>query len=259
MQTKTATPPRPDFGALLRDFPSRPGAWRVLAVHSIPVVGVALLGWSAGVVSLFFLLDILLTALAMSFAMTRHALDEMPQVTGVSRWLGFLMTWLIISGVVGMLGLMPALMFGGVMIGTSTGLLQEAFASKTAVLAILVSIGLHASHVRRWMAVENRRGSRDEMREVLGLVIFKGFAFGLIGAHVGFVLVMLGTIGQVLIVMVLAAILTAAEVYRAEVLQVLNVNRAWHDECEGVSKLPGGAAPGEARGKRRKTRPQSRA
>jgi hypothetical protein len=257
MQTvPIAKPLRPKLGALLRDFPNRPGAWRVLAVHSIPVIGVARLGWSAGVVSLFFLLDILLTALAMSFAMTTHAMDEMPHVTGISRWLGFLMTWVIASVILAMLGLMPALMLGGVMIGSSAGLLEEAFASRSAVLAILVSIALHASHVKRWVAVENRRGSRDEMREVLSLVIFKGAAFGLVGAHIGVVLVMLGFAGQVMIVMLLAAILTAAEVYRAEVLAMLKINRAWHDQCEGVSKLPDAKA---SAGKKRKTRPQSRA
>ena len=67
-------------------------------------------------------------------------------------------------------------------------------------------------------------------------------------------------------------ILTAAEVHRAEIMAMLKIDRAWHDECEGRADFVEGATRGLAdeaapqraefapkRRKKRRTRPQSRA
>ena len=75
------------LGPLLRDFPNRPGALRVLATNLIPLAGVLLLGWLPAVATLSFFVDALLTAASLTFVLTVHAIDETsPHIKGPSRW-----------------------------------------------------------------------------------------------------------------------------------------------------------------------------
>ena len=88
---------RAEWKALLRDFPRRPGAWRVLATNLVPLAGVLLLGWVAGVATLSFFADAVLTAAVLTFVLTVHAMnDTMPHVRGISRVLGIAAIWLFL-------------------------------------------------------------------------------------------------------------------------------------------------------------------
>jgi hypothetical protein len=223
-----------EWRALLRQFPQRPGAWRVLATNLVPLAGVLLLGWSAGVATLGFFLDALLTAAVLTFVMVVHALRETaPHVRGHSRVLGILMLWIFLVPFIALpvfVGGMFALGFGGVSLAEGWALLQVDRSVQIGFSALaLFHLATAVQLVRR----DDGRAVRDEVREGFGLMCFKVLVLAVIGANVGVVFALLGFVGQLLVLVLIAAILTIAEVYRAEVLAAMGVHRKFHESCEG--------------------------
>lgn len=242
---------RRQLGPLLRQFPQRPGAFRTLATNLIPLAGVLLLGWSAGVATLSFFADAVFTAAALTFVLTVHAMDETsPHVRGPSRWAGILMIFAFLVPFIALpafVGGMFALPFAGVSMLDGWRLLQ---ADRAVQVGFAALAAMHVVTAAQWLARRDRRAVRDELREVFGLMVFKVLVLALLGAHVGVVFALLGAFGQVLVLLVIAAILTIAEVYRAEVLQAMGVDRRFHDKCESGSIDPQPVVP-KARRRRR--------
>lgn len=228
-----------DWRALLRDFPNRPGAWRVLAINLVPLVGVVAFGWSTAYVVFAYWLDLLLSVMAITAVLSVHAIDETAaHVRGPSRWAAIIGMFLFVTPIVGM----PTLVPGGLALGAVPDLLQEL---ATGLRGDLVGIAgfavmavLHAVTVAKHLGRDDRRAVRDELREGFGLVIFKSLAACFVATQFGLVLMLLGRVGQAVIVAVLAAVLTAAEVYRREVLRAMRVDRAFHDDCERPEGTP---------------------
>ena len=235
---------RLDWRALLREFPRRPGAWRALATNLVPLAGVVLLGWSAGVATLAFYADALMTGAVLAAVLSTHAMAEtVPHVRGASRLLGFLMLWGFVTFVLALpvfVAGMFALPFAGVSIEEGWSLL---LADRTVQIGF---VGLAVGHVATaaaWIVRGDRRRVRDELREGLGLMFFKVMVLAVLGANVGFAFLLLGWYGQLLLLAVIAAILTIAEVYRAEVLAAMGVDRRFHESCEaGSSPTDAGGA-----------------
>lgn len=240
------------LGALLREFPQRPGAFRTLATNLIPLAGVLLLGWSAGVATLSFFADAVLTAAALTFVLTVHAMDETsPHVRGPSRWAGILMIFAFLVPFIALpafVGGMFALPFAGLSMAEGWRLLQE---DRTVQIGFGALAAMHVVTAAQWLSRHDHRAVRDELREVFGLMVFKVLVLALLGAHVGIVFALLGAFGQVLVLLVIAAILTLAEVYRAEVLQAMGVDRGFHDQCESGAIDPRPAATSKPRRRRR--------
>lgn len=228
-----------DAKALALGFPQRRGAWRVLATNLIPPLGVLVLGWSTASIVASYVADTLFTVCAITFVLANHVVAETAAPTSrVSRVASVLGAWVVVTPILSMFVLVPATFIGGPAL--AGGGLDALFAGEPSFVAGLAAMAcLHAAAAWRWLRREDRRGVRDEVREAFSLVIFKSFAFALVGAHVGAVLLWLGAIGQAIFVLALAAILTIAEVYRSEVLRAMNVTRAWHAQCEGEA---GGSA-----------------
>jgi len=222
-----------DWRALLRDFPNRRGARRVLATNLVPLAGVLLLGWQASVATVAFFADTFLTAAALAFVMSVHAVDETAgYVRGPSRWAGIIGIFLFVLPIVSLpvfVGGMFSLPFAGSSFAEVWQLLETERSIQLAFAGLIV---LHAFTAVQWLLREDRRAVRDELREVFGLVVFKVLVLAILGAHLAFVFVLLGWIGQLLALLLIAAILTIGEVYRAEVLLAMGVDRKWHDECE---------------------------
>jgi hypothetical protein len=243
---------RKQIGPLLRQFPERPGAYRVLATNLIPLAGVLLLGWSAGVATLSFFADAVFTAAALTFVLTIHAMDETsPHIRGVSRWCGILMIFVFIVPFIALPAIvagMFALPFAGVSMLEGWQLLLQ---DRTVQIGFAGLAAMHVVTAAQWLARHDRRAVRDELREGFGLMVFKVLVLAILGAHVGFVFSLLGAFGQALALLVIAAILTIAEVYRAEVLQAMGVDRKFHESCESGSIEPQPAVQPKARRRRR--------
>lgn len=243
-----------EWKALLRDFPRRPGAWRVLATNLVPLAGVLLLGWVAGVATLSFFADALLTAAVLTFVLTVHAMnDTMPHVRGVSRVLGIAAIWLFLVPFVALpvfVGGMFAGGFAGVSMLEGWTLLRTDWTVQLGMAALLLG---HAATGASWLGRPDYRAVRDEVREAFGLMCFKVLVLAVLGANVGVVFALLGWFGQLLLLAVIAAILTVAEVYRSEVLKAMGVDRRFHDSCEASD--PGvEAGPPSRREKKRRRR-----
>ena len=236
----------------MRQFPQRPGAFRALATNLIPLAGVLLLGWSAGVATLSFFADAVLTAAALTFVMTVHAIDETsPHIRGPSRWAGilgisvFLVPFIALPAIVGGMFALP---FAGVSLLEGWTLLQQ---ERTVQIGFAALVAMHVVTAAQWLSRHDRRAVRDELREGFGLMVFKVLVLAMLGAHVGAVLSLFGAIGQILVLLVIAAILTIAEVYRAEVLQAMGVDRKFHESCEAGTVQPQPVAQPKARRRRR--------
>lgn len=245
---------RAEWRALLRDFPRRPGAWRVLATNLIPLAGVLLLGWVAGVATLSFFADALLTAAVLTFVLTVHAMnDSMPHVRGISRALGIAAIWLFLVPFVALpvfVGGMFASGFAGVSMLQGWTLLRTDWSVQLGMAALLLG---HAATGASWLRRPDHRAVRDEVREAFGLMCFKVLVLAVLGANVGVVFALLGWFGQLLLLVVIAAILTVAEVYRGEVLNAMGVDRRFHDSCE-ASEPGAEAGPLSRREKKRRRR-----
>src|SRR5688572_11581307 len=239
------------LGPLLRQFPERPGAFRVLATNLIPLAGVLLLGWSAGVATLSFFADGVFTAAALTFVMTVHAMDETaPHIRGSSRMLGILAMFVFVLPFLSLPAIvagMFALPFAGVSMREGAQLLAT---DRMVQVGFVALAAMHVVTAAQWLARHDRRAVRDELREGFGLMVFKVIVLAMLGAHVGFVFALLGRFGQVAVLLVIAAILTIAEVYRAEVLKAMGVDRKFHDECEAGGMDPKSVEPPKARRRR---------
>ena len=235
---------RAEWRALIRQFPHRPGAWRILAANLVPLAGVLSLGWSAGVATLGFFLDALLTAAVLAFVMVVHGMHETaPHVRGHSRVLGIALLWAFLVPVIALpvlVGGLFALGFGGVSLAEGWTLLLHDRSVQLGAGALAL---FHLATTVQWLRRGDRRAVRDELREGFGLMCFKVLVLAMLGANVGFVFALLGWIGQLLVLVVIAAILTVAEVYRGEVLAALGVHRTFHDSCEAGTAGVGAAVP----------------
>src|SRR5687768_15382793 len=99
----TAAAPVFDWRTLLRDFPNRPNAWRVLAINLVPVIGVAVFGWSTSHIVLAYWPDLLLTVAAMVGVLSVHAIDEtQPETRGFKRAMAIAMIFAFALPFVGM-------------------------------------------------------------------------------------------------------------------------------------------------------------
>ncbi|HVF35342.1 MAG TPA: DUF6498-containing protein [Candidatus Saccharimonadia bacterium] len=228
---------RRDWRTLLRDFPKRPGAWRVLATNLVPLAGVLLLGWLAGIATLSFFLDALLSAATLAFVMTVHAMDEMSHVRGVSRYLGIVFLWTAIMPFIALpvfVGGLFAFGFAGLSLDEAWRVLRFDWTVQAGFAALAVG---HAGTAFQWLRRHDRRAVRDELREAFGLMVFRVLVLAMLGANVGVVFLVLGWYGQLLLLAVIAVILTVAEVYRAEVLEVMGVDRKFHDSCEPATPV----------------------